>query len=376
MARNMLNIGGLSVQNDRDYRYQMPPLTISHTGRGKNVKTILENIEEIAKAMKGSSDPRYLAKYLSLESHTSTTMKNGMYYLKGIHKLSPLQNAIFKYCETFCVCPKCGDARLKLACSKGNKKSHALAWFCTACGERGLLHGNEKCFGKMKKFICNIIRTEKRSKKKEKNLQVKEVKPKPEVEDREVFDLTEWVVDADANVATSKRAMEGSPPPQAELPATPAGMLREKANFPGVKLVDIVAEFQRLVVSRNIRDDLKASRLIRDALWDDSDPDSLITSFDKNKEFLSWYCTDQTREAMMTSLIEEVIINNNWLKETSQILERAYDFRILSPGQLLRWSRAPAENSYALLDALDVKEVKRSASIFISWIGEHYEEAV
>merc|ERR550534_1795635 len=222
--------------------------------------------------LKTSNDAKFLAKYLSLASHTNSTVKNGTYYLKGFHKLEQLQNSIFHYCETFCVCPKCGDARLRLACSKGLKKSHALAWSCTACGERGLLHSNEKCFGKMKKFICNTLRTVKKSKKKVKKVANPVNVPKPEVEEPERIDFSDWVVDADLSGVASHREKESQPESEAALPATPAGMLREKAQRPGVKLAEVVAEFERLVVSRKIKDDLKASRIVRDALWDDSGP--------------------------------------------------------------------------------------------------------
>merc|ERR1719167_1826140 len=352
----------------------MPPLSISHTGRGKNEKTILENIEEISKALKGSNDAKFLAKYLSLAAHTNSTVKNGTFYLKGFHKQEELQKSIFSFCRTFCVCPKCSDARLRLHCSKESKKSNALAWSCNACGERGLLHSNEKCFGKMKKFICNTLRTGKKAKKKRKNAVNHVNVPKPEVEATEELDFSDWVVDADLSVVASQREKESQPQPEAALPVTPAGMLREKAQRPGVKLAEVVAEYERLVMSRKIEDDLKASRIVRDALWDDSGPGSLIQSFDKNQEFLSWYCSDQTHESMFLSLIEEVIINNGWLKETAEILESTYDLSILSPRRLILWSKAPPENSYALLDAFEVKEVKESAGVFISWIEAHYEE--
>merc|ERR1719436_2235067 len=162
----MLNVGTLENQHDQHHRWKMPPMETGNTGKGRERKTNLHNIDKVSTCIGRSCDPRFLLKFLSLEMSTATGPA-GTYYLKGVHDPNMIQHKVFDYIKNFALCPDCGKPRIKLSASKA-KKSHKIGYKCGACGNSGTLKGHHKNSGKMFKYMCNILKAEKQKKSKRK----------------------------------------------------------------------------------------------------------------------------------------------------------------------------------------------------------------
>jgi translation initiation factor 5 len=88
----MLNIP--SHIKDLTYRYKMPKLTSTVQGQGGGVKTKLDNIQEVAKALKVPAD--YPLKFIGKEIGSQTDIKNDVYLINGSHTSEKLQQILDK----------------------------------------------------------------------------------------------------------------------------------------------------------------------------------------------------------------------------------------------------------------------------------------
>jgi len=385
MSKNtkMLNVGLRENQTDQFHRWKMPELETEKTGRGKNTKTHIRNVEEVATCIGRSCDPRFLMKFLSVECNTSTKDD----FLKGLHDRDRLQDKVFDYIEHFALCPDCGKPRIKLFASK-QKKSHKIGYKCGACGNRGVLKGKHKKSGKMFKFMSQILKTDKRLNP-ERVEYTKSGEPEEVVfsnadfEEEEVAtgaDYGKWVSDADLSRTQLEREREASSPLNEEhiqvVQSTPRELLRKVLNDPNETLLSRVSEFERMLTARQIDDELKIARIVVDSSLDFSSEQKLLDTIQRYGVFLSWFCQDRERALMIISITSNLILNNGLLSRASEIFERMYDSQILSPMILLHWNSLPAEQCYILNDPNDVHDVKEKTEPFISWLQDAYAEKV
>lgn len=285
---NMLNVGLRRNQHDQHSRWKMPALQISKTGRGKNQKTHLTNLEDIAAHISRGCDPRFLHKFLSIEMNTSSKFNSdGGFYLKGVHKLSILQEKIHNYIEHFAVCPDCSNPRLKLSASKQKLKKlkNKLEYRCNACGKKGVLKAKHKNAGKMFKYMCNILIADKKKNRKTKRSRDEELASSAQEEEVAAWheeDFDDWVVDSGPERAIQERAKE-TPLTEPDLvpETTPQGLLREVLNDPNKTLLDRTAEFNRILSARRIEDELKIARIVTKSTLDFSSKDTLLESIQK-----------------------------------------------------------------------------------------------
>jgi translation initiation factor 2 beta subunit (eIF-2beta)/eIF-5 len=382
--KNMLNVGLLESQHDQHHRWKMPPMETAKTGRGRDQKTNLVNVEKVATCIGRSCDARFLLKFLSLEMNTSTGPA-GTYYLKGVHDPNVIQRKVFDYIKYFALCPDCGKPRIKLSASKA-KKSHKIGYKCGACGNRGTLKGHHKNSGKMLKYISNILKTEKQKNSKQK-LDPKRETSKPPVvlgiETEEVVeaftdqDFEEWVMDPDPARQEIEREKEAAKPkPISEEPkGTPRELLRRILNDPNALLLDRTSELQRILSARRIEDEMKITRIVVDSTLDFSSEDTLMDTIQLYGVFLSWFCEDQERALMLLSLLCDGLFNEGLTDEISKILESLHDNRVLSPELLFHWNNLPADRDY-ILSASDVLDIKQEAEPFMTWLKENYSNDI
>lgn len=382
--KKMLNVGVLENQNDKHHRWQMPAMETGNTGRGRDRKTNLLNIEEVASCIGRSCDPRFLLKFLSLEMSTATGPA-GTYYLKGVKDPKVIQSKVFDYIKHFALCPDCGKPRIKLSASKA-KKSHRIGYKCGACGNSGTLKGHHKNSGKMFKYMSNILKTEKQKKKTKRKDPKQESKEPPldlDAQTEEVVegftdqDFNDWVTDPDSTRTQIEREKEAEiPKPINEEPkSTPRELLRRVLNDPNAQLIDRTSEFKRILSARKIEDEMKITRIVVDSTLDFSSEDTLMDTIQLYGVFLSWFCQDQERALMLLSIMSDNLFNEGLTDEISQILESMYDNRVLSPELLLHWNNLPADRDY-ILSASDVIDIKQEAEPFISWLKENYSNEI
>ena len=93
----MLNIP--SHIKDANYRYKMPKMVVVSQGAGGGVKTKLDNIIDVAKAL--NLPPDYPLKFMGYELGSQTEIKSGNYLINGNHQAETLQKIIDKYISLF-----------------------------------------------------------------------------------------------------------------------------------------------------------------------------------------------------------------------------------------------------------------------------------
>jgi len=127
--------------SDEFYRYKVPMVEIKLIGKGNGKRTILTNIESIAKAL--NRPILYLMKFLSyylgtqfrLDKHTK------LYILNGSQDQVKLRELIFDFIEKYILCRLCHNPETSL---KVNVKRRIIRCFCSACGNYFEISGTDK----------------------------------------------------------------------------------------------------------------------------------------------------------------------------------------------------------------------------------------
>ena len=88
----MLNIP--SSNKDANYRYKMPKILVVSQGQGGGVKTKIDNIIDVAKAL--NLPPDYPMKFMGYELGSQTEIKTGNYLINGNHQAEKLQQLLDK----------------------------------------------------------------------------------------------------------------------------------------------------------------------------------------------------------------------------------------------------------------------------------------
>ncbi|KAI5181454.1 translation initiation factor 5 [Nematocida sp. AWRm80] len=135
---------------DAFYRYKMPSIEVKIEGRGNGIKTVLVNIEEIARALK--RDPRHITKYLSYEMGTlcSIDASNNKYIINGAHDKERVQEYIYNLIDALVLCKECTNPETVLYCPSSRKSVHQK---CKACGYDRITDKNHKI---MKTFLKEL----------------------------------------------------------------------------------------------------------------------------------------------------------------------------------------------------------------------------
>ena len=147
---SMVNMNGVK---DPFYRYTMRGLHIKAEGKGGNKKTVLCNIDTVAKDI--GRPINYLVKFLGYEMKTSTSVdSHSKWSLRGDHGLEDLQKVAFKFVKDYVMCRNCGlpeTSPLMETGTGGRGKSVLLA--CKVCCQRTspLLADHDKFV----RFMCN-----------------------------------------------------------------------------------------------------------------------------------------------------------------------------------------------------------------------------
>ncbi|WVQ85244.1 hypothetical protein IAT38_007409 [Cryptococcus sp. DSM 104549] len=90
---------------DKLYRYKMPLIQVKIEGRGNGIKTVVTNMEDIARAL--NRPPDYIIKFFEIELGTQTTMAKDRYIVNGQHTAEHLRELLDVFIEKFVLCPSC-----------------------------------------------------------------------------------------------------------------------------------------------------------------------------------------------------------------------------------------------------------------------------
>jgi len=97
------------ANTDAFYRYKMPRLQSKIEGKGNGIKTVIPNMDEIARCL--GRPANYPTKFFGLELGAQTTMDeaNNRYVVNGAHDERPLAELLDKFIKKFVLCSSCSN---------------------------------------------------------------------------------------------------------------------------------------------------------------------------------------------------------------------------------------------------------------------------
>ncbi|OCF38605.1 translation initiation factor 5 [Kwoniella heveanensis CBS 569] len=119
--------------DDKFYRYKMPLLQIKVEGRGNGIKTVIPNMEDIARAL--NRPPTYPTKFFGCELGAQTSMANDRYIVNGQHTADRLRELLDTFIEKFVLCPSCKNPETELVIT-GRSGHEDMHRDCKACGRQ------------------------------------------------------------------------------------------------------------------------------------------------------------------------------------------------------------------------------------------------
>ncbi|WVR05956.1 hypothetical protein IAU60_002983 [Kwoniella sp. DSM 27419] len=127
--------------DDKFYRYKMPLLQIKVEGRGNGIKTVIPNMEDIARAL--NRPPTYPTKFFGCELGAQTSMAADRYIVNGAHTADRLRELLDAFIEKFVLCPSCKNPETELVIT-GKSGREDMHRDCKACGRQNPIQMSHK----------------------------------------------------------------------------------------------------------------------------------------------------------------------------------------------------------------------------------------
>ncbi|CAL4892294.1 unnamed protein product [Urochloa decumbens] len=103
---------GASNKNDAFYRYKMPRMVTKTEGRGNGIRTKIENIADIAKALDRPAS--YITKYFGYELGAENKCEQRTALVNGAHDTAKLAGLLDNFIKKFVQCYGCGNPETKI----------------------------------------------------------------------------------------------------------------------------------------------------------------------------------------------------------------------------------------------------------------------
>jgi len=115
---------------DDYYRYKMPTLKAKVEGKGNGIKTVVENMEDIARAL--NRPPSYTTKFFGFElgALTKVDTVNHKYIVNGKRDAEDLATVLDSFIQRYVLCSKCRNPDTTLVV-----KGEIITSQCKACGK-------------------------------------------------------------------------------------------------------------------------------------------------------------------------------------------------------------------------------------------------
>ncbi|OEL30041.1 Eukaryotic translation initiation factor 5 [Dichanthelium oligosanthes] len=120
---------GASNKDDAFYRYKMPSMITKTEGRGNGIRTKIENIADIAKALDRPAS--YITKYFGYELGADNKFdEQRTSLINGAHDTVKLAGLLDNFIKKYVQCYGCGNPETKILISK----TQMVSLKCAACG--------------------------------------------------------------------------------------------------------------------------------------------------------------------------------------------------------------------------------------------------
>jgi translation initiation factor 2 beta subunit (eIF-2beta)/eIF-5 len=137
--------------SDVAYRYKRPLIVISTYGQGGNLKTKIENIQDLSKAL--VVPPEFPLKFIGYELGSQTDIKGGDYIISGKHTFDKLEELLEKFIQKYLLCSskKCRLPEITMFV-----KNNQLRSKCRACSNIANLDEKHKIANYIKRYNADL----------------------------------------------------------------------------------------------------------------------------------------------------------------------------------------------------------------------------
>jgi len=359
--------------DDAFYRYKMPKLLSKIEGKGNGIKTVIPNMEDIAKSL--SRPPDYPTKFFGFELGAQTIMddKNSRYIVNGAHDSTKLAELLDVFIKKYVLCASCGNPETDIVLKGGTKKEKDIYLSCKACGKVNIVDMSHKFCGFIQKNPPNGQVSQSKSKKEEKKEEKKAKSGKKSKKEGGSSGEDE-AGDADENVdglpqaddiEINETAEEVS---KLEVKDDPAELFAKfLTERPNVTAIEVGLEASKL----DLNEELSAAVLIQ-VLFESS----VVPQFNKHKKlFQEFLKSDKAKKGALGGIERLVgVTKPDLLPKLSQILKLFYDNDIFEEEDIIAWAERPPSKKYVGDKELS-KKVKASAQTLIEWLKNAEEES-
>ncbi|KAL0246294.1 hypothetical protein GEMRC1_007506 [Eukaryota sp. GEM-RC1] len=149
---NLINIDGSQTLA---YRYRMPPIESKIEGRGNGIKTVVPNMDAVARSL--HVNPAFCVKWLGMElgAQSSWNDESKHAVVNGAHEANGLQQTLQGFINKYILCPRC---KLPETVMKATKKD--LIFDCKACGVNAKCSDKHKIVSFMRRVVSTTAKSE------------------------------------------------------------------------------------------------------------------------------------------------------------------------------------------------------------------------
>ena len=384
MAEVMIPV--LKDTKDPHYRYKMPKLTAKIEGSGNGIKTVLTNINAVARSL--YRPPSYPTKYFGCELGAQVKMTNDIFVVNGSHDPDKLLSLLYDFIKKFVLCAKCKNPETSLTIVKG-----AINQKCIACGHAAVI---PKTLHKLTTFILSHppnettlsvsntngkkAKSEKKSKNKSEspksgskspNTECEEVavKPAEKIED----DFSDFAEDELSPEAVAQRLREGLENGLVIDAKASANffyeIVKEKKENNLLLNVNVQKELLNEAKKLDIKD--KAVLVLSELLFSQD----MFNEIEKYRSLFLRFCADNKKaqkyllggyEKLVGDVYKDELFNT-----AMKILKQFYDMDIIEEETIIEWA---AKDSKKYVSKETNKMIRQKVSRFVEWLKEADEE--
>lgn len=376
------NIGRV---DDPSYRYKRPIIQSKTEGRGNGIKTVIENMVDVANAL--HRKPADITKFFGCEfgaqsRYDEATQKSSV---NGLHDNGKLEEWLEIYIDKFVLCPKCHlpETELKI-------KKEVIYHKCMCCGTKSpLVDPGHK--------LCTTMLKDAKNKKKE-----RDDKAKKEKKEKKEKDDTSSTTSSERKKKTSASASATPKDDDDEETAEETGASKEKEmnedNDNGDSTIDdeavrigaeTLAETIKTRDLEQINDKINSLNLsigmnvkfgklllLFESVYDvlSTNVKSILESSKDEilKELFQKYMRSDESGSKLFACIERYYkLHPDKGKVIPVILRALYDNEILSERQILNWNET--SSTFGLIEGVsedDIKKTKEAAQPMVMWLSE------
>jgi translation initiation factor 5 len=375
--------GQVNIPRDVDdpfYRYKMPSLKAKVEGKGNGIKTVIENMAEIAKAM--DRPVEYPVKFFGFElgALTKVDVANNKYIVNGKHDAEALANTLDIFIAKYVLCARCRNPETDL-----KVKGESITSRCRACGKTS----NVDMSHKLSTYILKNPPVDKDAKPtpqqqggKKSRQEAQSKAPQRPVQPEE--DEVEWSADTSAAaVEQRRRELLGNRDrlSQKEGEADGDGDDEEgKAKASGLEISsekpipalqayfatnpdpeDCVNQVKALSNKLQLSD----TNLIKTIFAALFPGDHIRKDFYKKTDTLSLFCTNTKHQKIVLYCLEKLMeYDKKLLPELPHLLNGFFEERILDQDTLVKWYKNPMKKT----DPKFSRDMRDRAKPFIEWL--------